>query len=181
MSKRKVFSLIGLIMMVLLIVSLYLPFMGDGDVSYSLWKMMDLKDMMYLNIIMLIELILAALVFLLQLCGAFQDTKLALFSLGYFFTELFGTAIGMIKNETFKYLSVGFYLGFIISVVAIVFVIVGSKLSNEAKPKYYGYQGYGPQPQPMGFDPKTGQPIYGQPEPKQPIGYDPNTGEPIYK
>jgi len=34
--------------------------------------------------------------------------------------------------------------------------------------------------QPIGYDPQTGAPIYGQPAQAQPIGYDPQTGAPIY-
>lgn len=35
--------------------------------------------------------------------------------------------------------------------------------------------------QPIGYDPQTGAPIYGQPAQAQPIGYDPQTGAPIYQ
>jgi Domain of unknown function (DUF4190) len=34
--------------------------------------------------------------------------------------------------------------------------------------------------QPIGYDPQTGAPIYGQPVQTQPVGYDPHTGAPIY-
>ena len=37
------------------------------------------------------------------------------------------------------------------------------------------------QAQPIGYDPQTGAPIYGQPAQAQPIGYDPQTGAPIYQ
>ena len=35
--------------------------------------------------------------------------------------------------------------------------------------------------QPIGFDPQTGAPIYGQPAQPQPVGFDPQTGAPIYQ
>lgn len=156
MSKRKVMSIIGLCLMVLLIVCLFLPFISDGDTSISLWENMDNNDRMEVNIIMLIELLIGVLIFILQLCGALKDAKFTYFTLGYYITNFLDVAIAMIKREYFKYLSVGFYLGFIISIATLVIVIVGSALSNEKKPKYYGYE----EPKPVRYDPNTGEPIY---------------------
>ena len=164
MTKRKVMS----------IVCLFLPFLSDGDKSYSLWKIMENEDRMVLNIIILIELILGMLIFVLQICGVLKDAKFTYFTLGYYITNFIDVLATMIKQDYFKYLSIGFYFGLIISIVALVIVIVGSNLSNDKKPNYGGYAQI-----PVGFDPQTGKPIYEAP--KEIVGYDPQTGAPIYK
>ena len=173
MSKRKVMSIIGMVLMVFLIVCLFLPFISDGDNSFSLWELMDQQDRMAVNIIILIELIVGALVFLLQLCGVLDDAKFTYFTLGYYITNFIDVFITMIKRDYFKYLAIGFYLGLIISIVTLVIVIVSGFLSNGKESSSGGI------PVPIGYDPKTGKPLYDKP--KQIVGYNPNTGEPIYK
>lgn len=171
MTKRKVLSIIGLCLTALLIVCLFIPFISDGDTSFSLWKIMDNQDRMAVNIIMLVELIIAILIFVLQICGVLKDAKFTYFTLGYYVTAFLDTFISMMKQDFFKYLSIGFYFGFIISIATLVIVIIGSALSDEKKPSY--------NQKPVGYDPQTGKPIYEAP--KQLVGYDPQTGQPIYK
>lgn len=173
MTARKVFSLIGLILSVLLIVCLFLPFYDYGVGTYSLWEYLDKARASGTRIIILIELIIASLTFLLQLVGVFKDSKLAYLGLGYYFTyhlSLFFSALG---NEAFSDLAWGYWIGLVLSTVTVIITIIGNCVSNDKK------QGYGSYAQPVGFDPKTGKPIYE--EEKKIVGYDPQTGKPIYK
>ena len=172
MTKRKAMSIVGLSLMALLIVCLFLPFISDGDYTMSLWKLMDQNDRIEVDIILLITLIIAMLVFVLQLCGALKDAKFAYFTLGYYFLNFIDVFITMIKKDGFKYLSIGFYFGLIISIISIIVVAIGGFLSNDKS----GKKEYN---QPIGYDPKTGKPIYE--ESKKIVRYDPQTGEPIYK
>ena len=172
MTKRKVMSIIGLILMSVMIVCLFLPFISNGDESLSLWKLMDNQNRMEINIILLVELIIGLLIFILQLCGALKDAKFTYFTLGYYITNFVEVFISMIKNDYFKYLSFGFYLGLIISIATLVIVIIGSALSNDKKRVSYSAA-------PVRYDPQTGEPIYEAP--KQIVGYDSQTGKPIYK
>ena len=176
MTARKVFSIIGLCLSVLLIVCLFLPFydLGEYGGTYSLWEYLDKARANATGIIIIIELLIAILAYILQLTGACKDSKLAYLGLGYFFTyhiSLFFTAL---SNEAFDELSFGFWLGLIFSLIAVVITIIGNLVSNKKRASYGGYAR-----QPIGFDPKTGKPIFESP--KEIKGYDPNTGEPIYK
>ena len=177
MSARKIFSIIGIVISALLIVCLFLPFLNLGEYggTYSWWEYLDRSKATATSIIIIIELLIAILAYILQLTNVSKDSKLAFLGLGYFFTyhlSLFFTAL---NNEAFNELAFGYWFGFILSLTAIVITIIAIFVSNESKPKYRGYY---PQ-QPIGYDPKTGQPIFSAPQ--QIVGYDPHTGEPIYK
>ena len=87
MSKRKVMSIICLALILLFIICLFVPFASDGDYSISFWEMMEQQDQMNTNIIVLIEIMLAAVIFILQICGVLKDAKFAYFSLGYLLTN----------------------------------------------------------------------------------------------
>jgi len=177
MSARKILSIIGIVISALLIVCLFLPFfdLGDYGGSYSLWEYLDRSKAGATSIIIIIELLIAILAYILQLTNVSKDSKLAFLGLGYYFTyhlSLFFTAL---NNEALNELTFGYWIGFILSLIALVITIIAIFVSNESKPKYGGYY----QQQPMSFDPRTGKPIYSAP--KQIVGYNPNTGEPIYK
>lgn len=170
MSKRKIMSIIGMGLTVLLIVCLFLPLLSDGDYSLSWWKVLDQKDEIHLDIIILLELIGTIVVFLLQLCGVLKDSKFAYFSIGYYLTSLVDMLIASIKSETFKYLSFGFYFGLILSIATLVIVIISGFLSNDSSEDDYSNG-------PIRYDPNTGAPIKAQ----KIVGYNPNTGSPIYR
>ena len=174
MSARKVFSIIGLCLSALLIVCLFLPFYSYYGESYSLWEYLDKSRAGATAIIIIIELVIAVVAFILQLAGACKDSKLAYLGLGYYVTYHVSIFFTALNNEAFDELSFGFWLGLILSVIAVIITIIGNLVSNNKKPSYAGYG-----PQPTGFDPKTGKPIFEAP--KEIRGYDPNTGEPIYK
>ena len=55
MTKRKVFSIIGLIITAFLIVNLFLPLLKNGSYSVSTWEYFDKNDAMHVNIIILVD------------------------------------------------------------------------------------------------------------------------------
>ncbi len=175
MSNRKIFSIICLPIVVFLIVNMFLPFLvivnGYGNTeTYSLWRYFsEGREINGYPIIILIALIVAALLFVLQLCGLLKDAKLASYSIGLNSAFYFFALCDLIKNGGSEF-GIGFWLGWIFSVILIILLIIGSLLSNESKPKnMYGNSNYG---QPYGQ-----QNNYGQ----QPAGYDPYTGKPYYR
>ena len=176
MSTRKVFSIIGLVLCSLLIVCMFLPFfdLGSYGGTYSLWEYFDELKTGSTAVIAIIELIIGVIAFILQLTGATKDAKLAYFGIGYYLTYHISTFITAMDNDVFDQLAFGFWLGLIFAIATLVIIIIGSFVSNEPKPKYYGYG-----PQPIGYDPQTGKPIFEKP--KTIAGYDPQTGAPIYK
>lgn len=168
MSKRRIMSIVGLCLNVLLIVCLFIP-MFSGS---SMWDMFS-KTYVHYEVVLLISLIIGSLLLVLQICGVLKDTKLVMLPVGFFITfnlsYLFaGFEHGM---DGFDF---GFYISLITSIAEVIVLGIGGLLSNESKPKVYGYG-----PRPVGYDPKTGQPIYETP--KQIVGYDPKTGQPIYQ
>lgn len=166
MSRRKILSIVCIPLLALFIICLFIPFISDGSTSLSFWEIMDKDDQMQTNIIIIIELLLAVLLFILQICGALKDAKFAYFPIGYLLTNFVNVFISMIKREYFKYLSFGFWFGFIILIAILVLMIISNFSSNESKSKQ----------EPIGYDPKTGKPIYARIK-----SYDPNTGKPIYE
>lgn len=166
MSKRRIISIICMVLMLLLIGNMFLPFLSDGDVSFSFWEYISKNvDAIEVDIIVLLLLLGGAVVFLLQVCNVFKDAKPAYYPLGYYFTYHVILMISMMRQELFKYLSIGFYFGLVISLAVLVLLIISNRLDNHSSET------------PVGYDPKTGKPIYFKPTPK---GYDPRTGEPIY-
>ena len=174
MSARKVFSIVGLCLSVLLIICLFLPFYSFYGESYSLWEYFDKSKAIGTSIIIIIELIVAIVAFVLQLTGVTKDSKLSYLGLGYFCTYHISLFFSALSNEAFDELAFGFWMGFVLSIAAIAIALIGNAVSNESKPKFGGYN-----QQPVGFDPQTGKPIFEAP--KEIVGYDPQTGAPIYK
>ena len=76
-------------------------------------------------------------------------------------------------------------MGIIVLILNVIFawiavlVIKNSNSSKSVTNQFGGAPNMSNQ-QPIGFDPQTGAPIYGQPVQPQPIGFDPQTGAPIY-
>jgi hypothetical protein len=61
-----------------------------------------------------------------------------------------------------------------------VLVVKDSQTNNSITNQFGGTTNMSNQ-QPIGYDPQTGAPIYGQPAQPQPAGFDPRTGAPIYQ
>lgn len=176
MSLRKIFALITMILLVLLIVNMFLPFLEAGRESISFWDYLDQMDSGICNFLVLGELIFGVVICILMICNVLKDYKYSLFSVGFIltFNILLLSSMGEYQRE---YLSISFYLSIICSLVTMILVFVGNALSNEKKQNntmMYG-QNYGSLPV-AGYDPNTGAPIYAKP-----AGFDPNTGAPIYR
>jgi len=78
-------------------------------------------------------------------------------------------------------ISLGNVLWLVAAAVAGVSVVVKPRISAlDMAPVLPGQMQQQHNQQPIGYDPQTGAPIYGQPAQAQPIGYDPQTGAPIY-
>ena len=172
MTARKVFSIIAIVLLVTMLVNMFIPLVGNDYVTYSLWEYLENMNDEPLRIIILIEIIIAILVCVLQICGALKDAKFAYFTVGYYFTFFLDLLFSMISNDTMGIAKIGFWLGFITSLIAIVVLIIGGFVSNEKKHRVKTYYN---QSNITGYDPNTGEPIYAKP-----TGYDPNTGKPIY-
>lgn len=155
MNARKIMSLICMIIALLLIGNLFLPFISDGDINWSFWKYLDNNGGIEVAIIVLIGLIIIAVDCLLHLCGAIKAARFAYFPLGYYSIYHLVVLINLAKNNLAKYLSIGFYLGFIFSIVILVLLFVSSLLErngNASSPRKA--------PQLVGYNPQTGEPIY---------------------
>ena len=189
MSKRNVFTIIQLVLLAYLIGNMVLPFISNYGSEVSFWEALELEGTSSLQIIVLIELILGMLAGVLQLCGAIKDSKFIYFSVGYYFVFNLQFFIVGIRNDLLDQLKVGLWLGLIVSVILILLVLIGNLLSNEHKERVYVAKEKDDR-KPIGYDPKTGEPVYAKPtgyDPKtgepvyeKPTGYDPKTGEPIY-
>lgn len=174
MSKRKVMSIIGLCLNVLLIIFLFLPYAeGYRTGSLSQWDFLKTAFCEELPMVLLIEFIIGTVLLILQICGVLKDTKLAMLPYGFVFTTTFSIFLMAMNKNVLSSFEFGFYFTLIFAIAGIVILGIGGLLSNENKPKYSGYA------QPIGFDPQTGKPIFEAP--KQIVGYDPQTGKPIYK
>jgi hypothetical protein len=76
---------------------------------------------------------------------------------------------------------IGLILLIINIVVAwIAFLVIKNSTTNKSVSNQYGGTTNMTNQQPIGYDPQTGAPIYGQPVQPQPAGFDPRTGAPIY-
>ena len=151
MTKRKVFSIIGLVLTVYLIINMFLPLLKSDYSSLSSWEYFDRNDAMHVNIIILVELIVAALIYLLQICGVLKRASLSFFVIGFYITyyDLI-YFITFAKNDYLQYTSIGFWLGFIVSIILCVVTLISEFVSNEKKQA----------PASVSYDPQTGQPIY---------------------
>ena len=177
MTKRKVISIIGMVLMLFLIGNLFLPFISGGSISFSLWEYLDELDMLEVAIVMIFLLTIGFLTFLCQLCGLIDQCKFVYFPLGYYVTYHVVLFITAISNESIGSLGVGYWLGLGIGLLVFLLVFISGFLKNVKKVKRV----------PIGYDPKTGKPIYEEAEKKVvekkkvPVRYDTKTGEPIYE
>ncbi len=189
MTKRKVFTIIQLVLLCYLIGNMFLPFINNGYDSVSLWEYFETLGTHSLQIVVLIEILIGILACILQLCGAIKDSKLVYFALGYYFTYHLGIFITAVENEALEYTEFGLWIGLFVSAAVLILVLIGNLLSNEHKEKVRAPR-VSEGRKPIGFDPKTGEPVYAKPtgfDPKtgepvyeKPTGYDPKTGEPVY-
>ena len=168
MSVRKVFSLICMILTLYLIGNMFIPYLSYGSESMSFWKTLE-QTSTIVPVLFLIVLIIAALLYLLQLVGAFKENRTVFLPVGYVFFYSINSLITFIDKEYMDYTSAGFWLLLIFSFVIVILTIISNYVKNESKPKY--------KPAIIGYDPKTGQPIYAG-QTTQPR-FDSKTGKPL--
>ena len=150
MTKRKVISIIGMVLMLFLIGNLFIPFISGGGQSYSFWEFMDAQDMLEVAITMIFLLTFGFLTFLCQLCGLIDQCKFVYFPLGYYVTYHIVLLINAIGNDAASSLEIAYWLGLGIGVLIFVLVFISGFLKNVKKVKRV----------PVRYDTKTGEPIY---------------------
>ena len=179
MKKDNIFSIVAMGCGLLLVLSVFLPYITYFSISSSLWKMENPGRIIYI-----ISGLLVIAVYLIN-----QKTELSYLAVGY---GVFTTIGNLISNEGFAGLSIGFYL-ILLSSIAIgvitflykeenAIALINLSVSvNKSNPVINNQQQpINNQVQPMQ------QPMMNQTQPIQPqeqpviTGYDPMTGVPIY-
>jgi hypothetical protein len=150
MTKRKVISIIGMVIMLFLIGNLFIPFISGGGISFSLWEYLDELDMLEVAIVMIFLLTVGFLTFLCQLCGLIDQCKFVYFPLGYYVVYHVVLFINAISNDALGSLEFGYWLGLGFGLLAFLLVFISGFLKNVKKVKRV----------PIRYDTKTGEPIY---------------------
>ena len=151
MTKRKLFSIFGIVIMIIHIVNMFIPFVSNGTDSYNMFEYFDnVPGKLQISIILIVELVFAFLTFLMQLCGLLEHNKFAYFTLGFYLTTLVVETIDLIDQELFSLVAIGYWLGVGLSLLALILVFVSGFLPNIKKVKRV----------PIKYDAKTGEPIY---------------------
>jgi hypothetical protein len=172
MTTRKIFNIITMGLIVFLFFNMFfIPIITNGIKHYSLWEYAGENNANSLRAILIIELALALVVCILQLCNAIRGYRLVYFFIGYYFTYHLTMILNFMEREVLDYSDIGLWLGCIFSFITFIMVLVGNLCSNKRSSP--GMMSGGAPV--VGYDPKTGKPIYGKPK-----GFDPQTGEPIY-
>ena len=150
MTKRKVISIIGMVLMLFLIGNLFIPFISGGGESYSFWEFLDNQDMLEVAIAMIFLLTFGFLTFLCQLCGLIDQCKFVYFPLGYYVMYHVVLLINTISKEMVSYLDIAYWLGLGVGILLVILVFISGFLKNIKKVKRV----------PIRYDTKTGEPIY---------------------
>ena len=150
MTKRKVISIIGMVLMLFLIGNLFIPFISGGGESYSFWEFLDNQDMLEVAITVIFLLTFGFLTFLCQLCGLIDQCKFVYFPLGYYVMYHVVLLINTIGKDMVGYLDIAYWLGLGIGILLVILVFISGFLKNAKKVKRV----------PIRYDTKTGEPIY---------------------
>ena len=150
MTKRKVISIIGMVLMLFLIGNLFIPFISGGGESYSFWEFLDNQDMLEVAIAMIFLLTFGFLTFLCQLCGLIDQCKFVYFPLGYYVMYHVVLLINSISKDIIRYLDIAYWLGLGVGVLLVLLVFISGFVKNQKKAKSV----------PIRYDTKTGEPIY---------------------
>ncbi len=150
MTKRKVISIIGMVLMLFLIGNLFLPFISGGGQTFSFWEFFDNQHVLEVAIILIFLLTFGFLTFLCQLCGLIDQAKFVYFPLGYYVTYHVTVLINLIQNDLVSYLDVAYWLGLGLGIVLLILVFISGFVKNAKKVKRV----------PVRYDTKTGEPIY---------------------
>ncbi len=150
MTKRKVISIIGMVLMLYLIGNLFLPFIAEGGKTFSFWEYFDTIEWLEIVIMMIFLLTFGFLTFLCQLCGLIDQSKFVYFPLGFYFNFHLWLFIRALEKENLGDFQVGFWLGLGIALLLVILVFISGFLKNVKKVKRV----------PIRYDTKTGEPIY---------------------
>ena len=150
MTKRKVISIIGMVLMLFLIGNLFLPFVSGGGESFSFWEYFDKLEWLEVAIMMIFLLTFGFLTFLCQLCGLIDQCMFVYFPLGFYFNYHIWLLIRAIENETVSDFGIAFWFGLGFGLLLLVLVFISGFLKNVKKVKRV----------PIRYDTKTGEPIY---------------------
>ena len=178
-SRRKMFGLITAGLLVFLLINLFIPIIGDSTKSYSMWSQGENS----FKILIIIELVAGIAVCLLQFCNVLLDYKFTYFPIGFYFSYYMIILFRYIDADSLKFAKAGLWLGILFSIGALATTIIGNFMGNEANPQMFRSGGN----QPIGYDPKTGRPIYMQNNPpmyNQNMGNNMgnnNMGPPMYR
>lgn len=175
MSKRKIFNIIAIGLLVVLFINMFLE-LADG--SGSLWD--SLESLTIMKVVLILELVAGIALCALQVCGIVKDSKYAVFPVAYFFTEFFQSFSFLMKNEAMDYAGIGLWVGLIVSIAALVVIIIANLMSDEAPQTFNGYRQGNMNPM---YNQNPGMPMYNQPmnQPmNQPGGYN-NNGSQYYR
>ena len=182
MKKDNIFSIVAMGCGLLIILSVFLPYVSYYGTSMSIWKAENSSRILYI--------LLGLLVIGVYLIN--KKTELSYLSVGFSF---FNSISDMIAMEGLSGLSTAFYLILFSSIAIGVMTFLydeknGIALINLSlkvnKPivnnqMYYNQQSMMSQPQPMVGNQQTPQPMPPQVQLEPVItGYDPITGAPIY-
>lgn len=183
MKKDNIFSIVAMGCGLLLIISIFLPYVTYYSTSLSLWKMEDSSRVIYI--------LLGLLVIGLYLIN--KKTELSYLTAGF---GIFSTIGQIIALEGFNGLSIGFYLILLSSLsIAIMTFLYDEKeaiaLINLSvsvnKPVVNNNQPMSQQVinnQPIQSQPIINEPVVSEPqivEQPKPLRFDPMTGQPIYQ
>ncbi len=181
MSRRKMFSASMIVILIILFINLFLPFVEDEYESYSFWDFTVLENAYggsVLRVIVILELVAALVICTLQLVGIMNDFKGVYLTLGYYFTYYISSLFNFMDEDVYYIAKLGVWIGIIFSLIGIIATAVGNHMNNETNPKMYDDNGGNG---PIGYDPKTGRPIYAPVMNNNQMGYNQPQGRPYYR
>lgn len=178
MSKKKILTIVGSVLCLLLIICLFLPFVQYAGKSVSLWD--NYGDKNITRVIVLIELLIGVIMFGLEFMGIFKGSKYSLLGVGYSLTLYISSLYSALKDSMLDKLAFGFWFGFILSVAVIVIIVVNDFLTDESQDNNGQYS---QQPQNY-YNQMPGQQVpygYNQVPNQPPYGYNSNNNNQMYR
>ena len=172
MNKNKIFGFVAMGAALILIISVFLPYISMFSISSSLWKAEDPSRVLMI--------LLGLFVIVLYLIN--KKTEMSYITAGF---GTFYSIAMIISAEGLEYFAIGFYLMILSSLT----IGVMTFLYDESKSSSIINLSVNKNNQPVNTNQPSmqqqqniAQPVVNQPEePQQTItGYDPNTGNPIY-
>ena len=169
MSIRKVFSIIISSLALYLFINMFLPFNGFIN-KFNDFAIIDGNTWGFsvaFSIFLLISIIAVITIYLLNLFGVLKEkwVSLANYFTGFIFFFHVSSLFLLIDGP-----KVGLFLGLVASLGMFVLSILWNFVSDKPAAKKASNGKI------VGYDPKTGLPVYAKPK-----GFNPQTGEPIYE